>query len=283
MNSQNRKRVIRKILVALDASIHSTAAMEASVELAASLDAELTGLFIEDINLFRLAEFPFAREVSFFSPTLRRIQLTELERQIRAQAGRMRSLMSAYAEHAGISWDFRVVRGAVTSEVMTAAAEAELIVLGKRGRSLAGKMGSTTRFFVNQGRGMMLILEHGYRMDMPVTVFYDGTRLSEKALEAAVHLVKIKNGRLTVFVLTTEAGDAQQIQMAAVKHLGAHDLAANFRVVFHPTVPKLRHLIRLEGGGPVVLPLVDGPFQQQDLGSLISEIPNPVLLVRDGG
>jgi nucleotide-binding universal stress UspA family protein len=192
----------------------------------------------------------------------------------------MRSLLSAYASRAGVAWNFQVVRGAVTAEVKAAAASADLIVLGKRGRSLVRKMGSTTRFFISKGRGMMLILEHGYRLDMPVTVFYDGSRLSQKALEAAVHLVKLNGDRLTVFVLEAEGGDAQQIQMAAVKHLGAHGLAANFRVVLHPTPSKLRHLIRLEGGGPVVLPLVDGPFQELDLGSMVSEIPNPVLLVR---
>ena len=280
MNAQHRERSIRKILVALDSSIHSTAALEASVELAARLEAELTGLFIEDVNLFRLAEFPFAREISFFSPTLRRIDLADLQRQVRAQANRMRSLLSAYATRAGIAWDFRIVRGTVTAEVMTAAAEADLIVLGKRGRSLIRKVGSTARFFIAEGRGMMLILEHGYRMDMPVTVFYDGGPLSEKALEAAVHLVKIKDGRLTVFILAAEAEAAQKVQMAAMKHLDVHGLAANFRVVFYPTAPRLRHLIRLEGEGPVVLPLMDGPFQGLELGNLISDMPNPVLLVR---
>jgi nucleotide-binding universal stress UspA family protein len=280
MNKQNRERPIRKILVALDASAHSTAALEASIELAASLGAEVTGLFIEDITLLRLAEFPFVREVSFFTPSLRRIELAQLERQLRAQANRMRNLLSDYASRAGISWHFRVVRGAVASEVMAAAAETDLIVLGKRGRSMVRQMGSTARFIISEGRGMMLILEHGYRLDMPVTVFYDGTELSDKALEAAVHLVKVKDDCLTVFVLALEKEYALQIQAAAMKHLGRHGLAANFRVVFNPTASKLLHLIRMEGGGPVVLHLGAGPLQDEELSGLISEISNPVLLIR---
>ena len=49
----------RRILVALDASAHSHAALAAAVALAARLHAEIEGLFVEDINLLRLAELPF--------------------------------------------------------------------------------------------------------------------------------------------------------------------------------------------------------------------------------
>jgi hypothetical protein len=95
-----------------------------------------------------------------------------------------------------------------------------------------------------------------------------------------VHLVKSKDGRLTVFVLASEKDQAREIEMAAMEQVHSHGLAANFRVVIYPTASKLRHLIRLEGGGPVVLPVGDGPFHGDELYSLISEVSNPVLLVR---
>jgi nucleotide-binding universal stress UspA family protein len=50
---------IRRILVALDASPHSFAALEAAAHLAAHLEAELFGLYVEDENLLRGADrFP---------------------------------------------------------------------------------------------------------------------------------------------------------------------------------------------------------------------------------
>ena len=55
----------RRIVVALDASSHSHAALAAAVALAGRLQAELQGIFVEDVNLLRLAELPFAREVRF--------------------------------------------------------------------------------------------------------------------------------------------------------------------------------------------------------------------------
>ena len=53
MNEQEHALIIRRILVALDTSKHSLAALEAADELAAWLKAELFGLFVEDINLLR--------------------------------------------------------------------------------------------------------------------------------------------------------------------------------------------------------------------------------------
>ena len=51
MNERELEPTIRRILVALDASPHSLAALEAASELADALKAELVGIFVEDVNL----------------------------------------------------------------------------------------------------------------------------------------------------------------------------------------------------------------------------------------
>ena len=53
-----QKPQMRRILVAVDASPHSLAALDAALRLAADLEAEIIGLFVEDINLLRLAGMP---------------------------------------------------------------------------------------------------------------------------------------------------------------------------------------------------------------------------------
>ena len=60
-----------RILVALDASPYSHAAIEVATILAADLRAELQALFIEDIDLLRLAALPFTREVDETSASMR--------------------------------------------------------------------------------------------------------------------------------------------------------------------------------------------------------------------
>ena len=52
-----------RILVALDESEDHQRVLQSAAEVAARLKAELRGLFVEDVNLLRLAELPCAREV----------------------------------------------------------------------------------------------------------------------------------------------------------------------------------------------------------------------------
>jgi nucleotide-binding universal stress UspA family protein len=210
--NQERTLSIRRILVALDASPHSLAALETAAELAAGLHAELRGLFVEDINLIRLAQLPFAREVSYFSTEFRRVELHQLEQQLRAQANRLRDIMAAVADRANIPWELRIVRGSVASEVLTAAADTDLIVMGKLGRSLAGRMGSTTKLLVMHGRGLTMIMQQDYRLTLPVIVIYDGSMLAKKALEAAIHLAKTRDGRLRIFILAKDKDVAIDLQ-----------------------------------------------------------------------
>jgi hypothetical protein len=58
--AEKREFEIHRILVALDASVRSLAALEAAAELAAEWHAELLGLFVEDVELLRLAATPAA-------------------------------------------------------------------------------------------------------------------------------------------------------------------------------------------------------------------------------
>ncbi|MEJ2163975.1 MAG: hypothetical protein P8X90_00500 [Desulfobacterales bacterium] len=98
--------------------------MQHAADLAERLEAELIGLFVEDINLLRVAGLPFVREISFFSPTLRRLESIEMEHQLRAQAEQMRRIVAQTAEQRGVSWQFRVTRGPVAAEVLAAGADA---------------------------------------------------------------------------------------------------------------------------------------------------------------
>ncbi len=52
-----------RVLVALNASRRDYQALELAASLAARKRVELLAVFVEDINLFNLAELPFAKEI----------------------------------------------------------------------------------------------------------------------------------------------------------------------------------------------------------------------------
>ena len=158
---------IRRILVALDASPHSMAALEAAAELAAGLQAELLGVFVEDVNLLRLAGLPFAREVHAFSAIPRALDSQEIERELRAQAERARRALARAAEREQVRWTFRVVRGPVLEELLAASAQADLISLGKQGWSanMRRTMGSTAWEILSQATCHALLIQRRARPD----------------------------------------------------------------------------------------------------------------------
>jgi len=280
MNESERELTIQRILVALDASPHSLSALEAAAELAASLQAELLGLFVEDINLLRLAELPFVREVGFFSGTLRRLDIRHVERQLHAQATRARQALTTIAERARVRHSFHVARGQIAAELLAAALDADLVILGRTGWSRQRRLGSTARAILSQAPGSTLILQQGARLRLPVLVAYDGSRMAQRALAAAIQLVQGREGYLTILLLADGPGTAQSLQAEVAERLLGQGLEARYHWVSKADVPRLCHVVRVEGGGVLVLHRDTPMLEGEALVALLNEAQCPVLLVR---
>jgi nucleotide-binding universal stress UspA family protein len=277
-----QKSSIKRILVALDGSPASMSALAKSVELAIRLNAELVGLFVEDINLLRASHLSFSREIGFLGGGFRHLDALELERQLRVQAGRARRLMERITRESKLPTMFRVVRGSVAEEILNAGEAADLLVLGKTGRSFPGfrRSGSTVRSVVVRRPGMTLIWHDHGPETRPVVLIYDGGESGEKALEVAVSLQQVQESGLIVYLVadSREKGDELRLEVSArLESLGTH---ATFRTLVRPDFKNLAWLLGSENAGPVVLPCNEQQISGEHLCSLVEEITNPVLLVK---
>jgi hypothetical protein len=111
----------RRLVVALEAGIPDPE-LEAAVALARSLDAELLGLFVEDLDLLRFAALPFAHEIGTASAARRRLDPAALERDLRAHALEAERRLSGVASRVQVPSAFRVARGVAHVELLAAAA-----------------------------------------------------------------------------------------------------------------------------------------------------------------
>ena len=283
MSKERQALTIKRILVALDASPHSLAALEAAVDLAARFEAELSGLFVEDENLLRLAELPFVSEIGIFTATRRRIDGEELERQIRVQSRRVRRVFTLTTERAHVKWSFRVTRGTVLAEVLSAAAEADVLVLGQAGWSLLqrGRLGSTVRGILPEQFGLALILKEGTCLGDPLAVVYDGSPSAERALLAADALRRQpdKDQALLVLLLAEESQRAQTLRSQAVSRLKDRNTIARYRSLTSANVLWLADILQAEGCGMLALPARSSALQDSILVALLEHLDLPVLLV----
>lgn len=100
----------RRIVVGLDTSFMAREALALAARVAASIDAGLSGVFVEDENLLALSALPFAREVSM-SGALNTMDEAEMLRAMQAQAQIARRILERAANDAHIKWTFDIARG----------------------------------------------------------------------------------------------------------------------------------------------------------------------------
>ncbi len=129
--NETHQASVRRILVAIDTSPFGSAALDAAAMLATELRAELHGLFIEDINLLRLAGLPFASEIDCSSGICRPLDINAMERALRTKAEGVRQAIATTAQRTSLHWSFRVYRGNVAQTVLAESLEADLLLIGR--------------------------------------------------------------------------------------------------------------------------------------------------------
>lgn len=182
-------RRVRRIAVALDGSAHSAATLESGARLAAMLDAELFGFFVEDERLLTTGRSP-AGAVVTMTGAVETVSSVSIERQMRAQATRIRAMFEAVVADAGVSGRFDVVRGRVDAAVRNAAMSADLVALGQTGWSPRGvdEFGSTAAQSVSKLGKPVLLARKGAALCTPIVVFLREDDAPDESLAIAFDL-----------------------------------------------------------------------------------------------
>jgi nucleotide-binding universal stress UspA family protein len=171
----------------------------------------------------------------------------------------------------------------VLSEVLAAAEEADLLVLGKAGWSLLRRrrLGSTVRGILPDRFGLALVMKEGASLAMPLAVVYDGSAVAGRALVAAAALWRRLEGEQPLFVLLLDEQGrrARELQEQAAGRLEVHAVPARFRTLRHASVLQLVDALESEMCGALVLPARSAALQSNAMVSLLENLEVPALLV----
>lgn len=181
---------IRRILLAVDPSEDGGTALRTATELAAMLRAELAALFVEDVNLLRMARLPFVRELQSLSALQRVLAAASMEQALRQQAQRMQRLLAQQAGKAGIPWSFSVTRGAMAAELLARSSDGDLLVVSRLGATVParGAYDPSLQSLVSLSRCAVLIARGALMPRRPVVAVYEGGVRGAKVLELALRL-----------------------------------------------------------------------------------------------
>lgn len=100
----------RRIVVGLDTNFMGREVVALAARVAASINAGLAGIFVEDENLLALPALPFVREITM-TGTIANIDESAMLRAIQAQAQIAQRILERTAREANVSCTFNVARG----------------------------------------------------------------------------------------------------------------------------------------------------------------------------
>lgn len=281
MNEGNKPICVERILVALDSSNHSFAALQAAVELAQHYDAILRGIFIEDINLLNLANMPFHREVGLYSAVIREITTDGISRGILVQSRWVVRTFHRLINRTGLQSEFAVLRGDVIETIRHEAEECDLLVMGKSGRALlkSGKLGSTARLLIQEHEQSLLLVEEGNQIDYPKMVLFDDSQIGRTALETSADLLG-EDESLVVLLNEAYIDGIDKHQ----KFLKAWSSEKDIRISIKGYQPNLflRFIneIRDVKIGLLILPVLQDFPKRRLVEICLEEVNLPILLIR---
>lgn len=269
---------VRVIVVPVDATPASLAAFETAAELAARMQAEIRGLFVEDIGLLRLAASPLARTVHFHSLMPEHADAGGMERALRVQAERARQCLALLAERLQLRWSFQISRGEFAETVLGAASEADLVAMEKTTWLLRSeeRLGRSTP----PGPRASLLLRAGAPLKPPVVALYGESDGDRDALAAAASMAQAMGSGTIVLVPGLEAEARARLVEQVTEIAGETGLRVECRCLTAAGAAAIARAVRQAGAGVLVLSARCSGLDVGEIQELLEDIDNAVLLVR---
>ena len=282
MNAARRRFVVRRIVVAADSSAHGRAALETAAALGQRLSAQVEGVFVEDIDLVNLSQLPLGREVHPISGRVREFDSETLEAELRHEANQARRVLEKYAGAGRLHYSFRVVRGRVDSEVIAAAGEGDLLILGAAGHSsgTSSGPGSTAVAAAMGAPRSVMVLRPGARMPERPLVAFDGSDGAELAVDAALGIADTAKRDVTVLLVAAAGADEAALRRRLDERFEGS--GAPPHVIRVDTLELDRMCgVAHDVGADILVLSADSPTLADDgARRLIQRLPCPILLVR---
>jgi hypothetical protein len=276
----------RRILLALDTASLDPAAVERVTALAARLRGELTALYVEDIDLVRLAEHASIDALSTLTAGPQGLASGNLRETLRLQAARVRRELERMAEQRRIKCAFQVCQGRLVVEVLRAAGDDDLVVIGgPAGRSAPPWAGSSLAVMVAQAlaqaraRSVLLL-----RPDTPaggrVLIAFDGSERTWHGLSIGTQIAELDKAAVEVVLLAGRIDEAERFATDINEALAESDLDVSFLHAPKATLSTLVKIALQRRSGLLVLD-ADRALAGEEPGlRLLQRAACSVLLVR---
>ncbi len=224
--------MIQSILVPIDGSPSSNAALSISCSIACLIDARVIGLFVQDADRFKHLPLTTALAASIgaqpaIEAPLPPDKLLEEEENIEEESLELYEAFQSQCEQARTRSRFLCRRGEPAAEITEMGRTVDLIVIGNSGRHSGvehKKNGLTTNAVLHHTTRPVLVVPEEPAGQSRLVIAYDGSAASERALRAAAELASVtKLAEVHLLTVGDDVEKARSVQRSAVLYLSNYD------------------------------------------------------------
>jgi|GEM_PF-1238175 len=245
---------MKSILVAIDESKASLAALDLACELAKVSKAEIKGLYIEDIA--RLLEWQPTELIGSAigaSTVLPHSRPTEeqmqVEKEFEKERNNLKELFETTCKKNNITGIFKSIRGLIEESIIKASKTVDLVVIGKRGRSYkkdSREPGEIAQDLIRHVVKPLFIVPEesqpkaritGKSLTNKILLAYDGSEAAQRALSTAAQIATILNAEILVVSIANDIEIAQTPLDEANEFLKPYNLKVSTKTGIGAAMP----------------------------------------------
>jgi nucleotide-binding universal stress UspA family protein len=277
----NHTILLREILVAIDSSAHSQAALKAAATLAKLMEANIRGLFVHEEHWSQLSRLPAITSINELTGKTHTLEEEGLEKQVNLLEQRLRRQLEDISKQNKMSHSWEATQGQVAGEILEAAKRADLITIGRQGRSFSSKnkLGSTAKAIIRFADKPILLLEKGLNLGKTITVVFDASEKSQKGLNLALSLAKRNNGELSILVLNKDQEIETQRNPRLEKLVEKADIPVTVTVLNKPSRWQFLNAINYQHSGLLIIPKDQSLLEIDSLETTLEHLNCPVLMI----
>ncbi|MGR8947979.1 MAG: hypothetical protein ACU84Q_08030 [Gammaproteobacteria bacterium] len=265
MSSRGSRLSLDRIAIAFADATSDVRSLEAISQLAAQSEAKISGVFIEDDEMLRAAQLPFATEICHLTNTVRPVDVSKIERHLKEHAEAARAQIESTANRLGAEWTFEVVRESLSRAVLKLARGTDVTFFA-------------THSTLQRSRAAVTIPPQKTVEEHPIVVVVDRSASGSRSAELAQQL-SLQRG-LPVFALIVAASEAgaERLTTQLVKHDAFS--AENSKRLLHPSFSDIVFAARKLRPSTVIVPITlieDSPDRIEDLER---ELDHCILIVK---
>jgi nucleotide-binding universal stress UspA family protein len=223
--------MFKNILIPLDGSEHSRAALEYAIWMTEKFDGMLIGQHIIDTISI---EGTFIHDISGslgFEPYL---DISSKMREILEDRGKI--ILDDFAERCvkkGIRHQNFLDMGLIANEIYQRAKVADLVVIGHRGVNeefSTGLLGTTAESITRKCPRPIFVSTKRFKVIEKPLLAYDGSQRASAAMESAAEFCSLLHLPLTVLTVAKEEKEGQNVSRQAKSYLSSYAVESRFEI-----------------------------------------------------